>query len=65
MALGSVLERGRPGQGAPRYQWSRRVRCKTVTVVFSAEQFAGLNEAIANQRRVWDIPDQMQRQTLA
>jgi hypothetical protein len=55
IALGSVLERGRPGQGGPRYQWSRRVGRKTVTVALSAEQFAWLKEAIANQRRVWDI----------
>jgi len=31
MALGSVLERGLPGQGGPRYQWSRRVGRKTVS----------------------------------
>ena len=65
IALGSVLERGRPGQGGPRYQWSRRVGRKTVTVALSAEQFAWLKAAIANQRQVWDLLAQMQRQTLA
>ena len=25
IALGSLIERGQPGQGGPRYQWSRRV----------------------------------------
>jgi len=65
IALGSVLERNRPGQGGPRYQWSRRVGRKTVTVALSAEQFAWLQEAIANQRKVWDILLQMQRQTVA
>ena len=65
IALGSVLERGRPGQGGPRYQWSRRVGRKTVTVALSAEQFAWLKEAIAHQRRVWDLLEQMQHQTLA
>ena len=65
IALGSVLERGRPGQGGPRYQWSRRVGRKTVTVALSAEQFAWLKEAIANQRQVWDLLAQMQHQTLA
>jgi hypothetical protein len=65
IALGSVLERGRPGQGGPRYQWSRRVGRKTVTVALSAEQFAWLKEAIANQRQVWDLLAQMQRQTLS
>lgn len=65
IALGSVLERGQPGQGGPRYQWSRRVGKKTVTVALSAEQFAWLKEAIANQRAVWDILLQMQQQTVA
>ena len=65
IALGSVLERGRPGQGGPRYQWSRRVGTKTVTVALSAEQFAWLQEAITNQRRVWDILLEMQQQTVA
>ena len=65
IALGSVLERSQPGQGGPRYQWSRRVGRKTVTVALSAEQFAWLKEAIANQRKVWDILSGMQRQTVA
>jgi hypothetical protein len=41
------------------------VECKTVTVALSAEQFAWLKEAIANQRRVWDVLAKMQRQTVA
>jgi hypothetical protein len=64
IALGSVLERGLPGQGGPRYQWSRRVEGKTVTVALSAEQFAWLKTAIANQRKIWDILEQMNRLTL-
>lgn len=65
VALGSVLERDQPGQGGPRYQWSRRVGKKTVTVALSAEQFAWLKAAIANQRKVWDILLEMQRHTVA
>jgi len=38
---------------------------KTVTVALSAEQFAWLKEAIANQRRVWDVLAKMQQQTVA
>ena len=64
IALGSVLERTLPGQGGPRYQWSRRVEGKTVTVALSAEQFAWLKSAIANQRKVWALLDQMNQQTL-
>lgn len=63
IALGSLLERSLPGQGGPRYQWSRRVGKKTVTVALSAEQFAWLKEAIANQRQVWDTLLQMQQLT--
>lgn len=64
IALGSVLERNRPGQGGPRYQWSRRVGSKTVTVALSAEQFQWLKEAIANQRRVWELLTEMQQMSL-
>jgi hypothetical protein len=64
IALGSVLERKLPGQGGPRYQWSRRVDGKTVTVALSAEQFAWLKSAITNQRQAWDILDQMNQLTL-
>ncbi len=63
IALGSLLERNQPGQGGPRYQWSRRVGGKTVTVALSAEQFVWLAEAIANQRELLDVLDQMQRIT--
>ena len=64
VALGSVLERTLPGQGGPRYQWSRRVEGKTVTVALSAEQFVWLKAAITHQRRVWELLDQMHSLTL-
>jgi hypothetical protein len=64
VALGSVVERNQPGQGGPRYQWSRRVASKTVTVALSAEQFAWLRQAISNQREVWRLLEQMHRLTL-
>lgn len=64
VALGSVVERNQPGKGGPRYQWSRCVDGKTVTVALSEEQFAWLREAIGNQRRVWAILERMHRITL-
>jgi hypothetical protein len=64
VALGSVLERGHSRPGGPRYQWSRRVGYKTVTVALSAEQFAWLKTAIANQRKAWDLLMQMQQLTV-
>jgi hypothetical protein len=63
IALGSLVERTQPGQGGPRYQWSRRVGAKTVTIALSREQFAWLKTAIANQREVWEILMQMQQLT--
>lgn len=64
MALGSVVERTLPGQGGPRYQWSRRVAGKTVTVALSAPQFSWLKAAIANQRKAEALLRQMHRITL-
>jgi hypothetical protein len=64
VALGSLLERKLPGGGGPRYQWSRRVKGKTVTVALGREQFAWLKKAIANQRKIESLLDEMHRQTL-
>ena len=63
IALGSLVERAKPGQGGPRYQWSRRVGPKTVTVALSVEQFNWLKQAISNQREVWDILTELQHLT--
>jgi hypothetical protein len=63
IALGSLVERNQPGQGGPRYQWSRRVGPKTVTVALSAEQYNWLGQAIRNQREVWDILSELQQIT--
>src|SRR5512139_3480977 len=63
IALGSLVERDKAGQGGPRYQWSRRVGPKTVTVALSAEQFEWLKQAISNQRKVWAILMELQQMT--
>ncbi len=65
IGLGSLVERNQPGQGGPRYQWSRRVGAKTVTVALSAEQFEWMQRAVANQRQVWNILMEMQQLTAA
>lgn len=64
VALGSVVERGQPGQGGPRYQWTRRVRQKTVTVALSQEQFEWITRAIQNNRKAWEILEQMHQLSL-
>jgi hypothetical protein len=63
IALGSLVERSKPGQGGPRYQWSRRAGPKTATVALSAEQFKWLNQGISNQREVWEMLMQLQQLT--
>src|SRR5712671_6694754 len=63
IALGSLVERKKPRQGGPRYQWSRRIGTKTVTVALSSEQFDWLKQAINNQRAVWDILMRLQQLT--
>ena len=57
---GYVQDRG-PGAGGPHYQWTRKVRGKTVSVALSQEQFEWLREAIANWRRVQHTLKEMQR----
>lgn len=66
VSQGSVFERA-PGQQGSRYVWTRKVRAKTVTVALSQEQYLWLSKAVANQRKLEKIVQQMQmlsRQTL-
>jgi len=44
---GYVQDRG-PGAGGPCYQWTRKVKAKTVSVALSREQYEALKEAIDN-----------------
>ena len=57
---GYVQDRG-PGAGGPHYQWTRKVRGKTVSVALSQEQFEWLQQAIANWRQVQHTLKEMQR----
>jgi uncharacterized protein DUF6788 len=57
---GYVQDRG-PGAGGPCYQWTRKVRGKTVSVALSQEQYVWLRDAIQNWRQVQDTLRQMQR----
>jgi virulence-associated protein VapD len=54
-----VFERA-PGQQGSRYVWTRKVRAKTVTVALSQEQYLWLKQAVANQRNLERIVEQMQ-----
>ena len=57
---GYVQDRG-AGAGGPHYQWSRKVRAKTVSVALSKEQYEWLQTAIANWREGQAILKEMQR----
>ena len=57
---GYVQNRG-PGAGGPCYQWTRKVKGKTVSVALSKEQFAWLETAIQNWRTLQSTLKEMQR----
>ncbi len=57
---GYVQDRG-PGAGGPCYQWTRKVKGKTVSVALSKEQFQWLQAAIAQWRQVQATLKEMQR----
>lgn len=57
---GYAQDRG-PGAGGPCYQWTRKVKGKTVSVALSKEQYQWLHAAIANWRIVQATLKQMQR----
>ena len=56
---GYVQDRG-PGAGGPCYQWTRKVKGKTVSVALSVEQYEALREAIGNWRQAQEILREMQ-----
>ena len=56
---GYVQDRG-PGAGGPCYQWTRKVKGKTVSVALSQEQYEGFAQAIAQWRQVQATLKEMQ-----
>ena len=59
ISQGYVQNRG-PGAGGPCYQWTRKVKAKTVSVALSQEQYEALSKAIENWRQLQEILQQMQ-----
>src|SRR5436189_5331740 len=57
---GYVQDRG-PGAGGPCYQWTRKVKGKTVSVALSKEQFDWLKAAITQWRELQGTLKAMQR----
>jgi|SRR5215204_4676157 len=56
---GYVQDRG-PGAGGPCYQWTRKVKAKTVSVALSKEQYEALKQAIENWHELQDLLREMQ-----
>src|SRR5437867_6749825 len=59
---GYVQDRG-PGAGGPCFQWTRKVKGKTVSVALSQQQFQALDAAIRNWRLAQSLLKEMQRLT--
>jgi len=59
ISQGYVQDRG-PGAGGPCYQWTRKVKGKTVSVALSKEQYDALHEAIENWRELQATLHRMQ-----
>ena len=57
---GSVLHRSVAASGRSGYQWTRKVAGKTVAVALSQPQFAALQKAVANERKLGKIIKEMQ-----
>lgn len=57
---GHAQDRG-PGAGGPCYQWTRKVKGKTLSVALSQEQFEWLSRAIVQWRQTQAILKEMQR----
>ena len=52
ISQGSVVDRSRLRPPRFGYQWTRKLKGKTVTVALSESEFKALGQAIANQRKL-------------
>jgi len=59
ISQGYVQDRG-PGAGGPCFQWTRKVKGKTVSVALSKEQYEALRRAIENWRQLQATLQEMQ-----
>jgi hypothetical protein len=61
ISQGSVQQRSVAASGRSGYQWTRKVAQKTVSVALSQAQFDGMMEAVVNERKLWQIVQEMER----
>src|SRR3974377_2291148 len=61
ISQGSVVDRSQLKPPRSGYQWTRKVKGKTITVALSQSEFDALAQAIANERKLNQTIRQMER----
>jgi len=59
LSHGYVQDRGR-GAGGPCYQWTRKVKAKSISVALSQEQFVAMDAAIKNWKKAKKLLQRME-----
>jgi hypothetical protein len=60
LSKGSVVKRA-PGKPGSRYQWTTKVKARTVSLTLSAEQYHWLKETVTSQRKLERLLKRMHR----
>jgi hypothetical protein len=61
ISQGSVVDRSKLHPPRSGYQWTRKVKGKTITVALSQSEFIALAQAIANERKLNQIIRHMEQ----
>ncbi len=61
LTQGSVLDRSTLSPPRHGYQWTRKVRRKTVTVALGPAQYAAFGQAVTNYRTLWKTVTEMEK----
>ena len=61
ISQGSVQQRTVATSGRSGCQWTRKVAQKTVSVALSPQQYEAMKQAVANERNLWKIIQEMER----
>lgn len=61
ISQGSVVDRSQLRPPRFGYQWTRKVKGKTITVALSAGEYEAFKQAIKNERRLWKTIRQMEQ----
>jgi hypothetical protein len=61
ISQGSVLDRSKLKHSRSGYQWTRKVKGKTITVALSPQEFEALDRAIHNERKLFKTIQEMEQ----